>query len=296
MDDFQAAIFDERSSSYYALEYRLRPGQDDADWRRALAALRRELSPQVQALFAFGPQTWARLSPSMIPENFIPFYTIHGPEERSAPGTQVDLLLWLHASGPDLVFQAAMQAQQRLGQVAVLELEVPGFRYLDSRDLTGFIDGTENPHETEAREVALIPPGKGGAGGSFVLAQKWVHRLSSWHSISEAEQERVIGRTKADSVELDDAPADCHVRRTDVKLDGLALKIYRRSFAYGTLAEQGLYFLGFSAELIRFAIQLDRMFGCAADGLHDRLTDYSQAVSGSYCFAPPASMLDELFT
>ena len=54
---------------------------------------------------------------------------------------------------------------------------MPGFQYRDSRDLTGFIDGTENPEGEEARQTAIIPAGSPGEGGSFVLSQKWVHDL-----------------------------------------------------------------------------------------------------------------------
>ncbi len=44
-----------------------------------------------------------------------------------------------------------------------------------------------------------------------------------------------------------------------------------------------------------FAMQLDRMFGRAEDGLMDRLTEFSTPVSGSYWFAPPAESLAALF-
>ena len=105
----------------------------------------------------------------------------------------------------------------------------------------------------------------------------------------------MIGRTKADSIELEDAPPTSHVRRTDVKIDGKGLKIYRRSTPFGGVRSNGLYFLGFSCELMRFAIQLDRMFGRAEDGLMDRLTEFSTPVSGSYWYAPPEESLVEFF-
>ena len=36
------------------------------------------------------------------------------------------------------------------------------------------------------------------------------------------------------------------------------------------------------------------MFGLDADGLHDRLTDFSRPVTGAFYFAPPLSLLVEL--
>ena len=108
-----------------------------------------------------------------------------------------------------------------------LKLDLAGFQYLDSRDLIGFIDGTANPKEDKAREAALIPEGQTGAGGSFVLSQQWVHNLPAFNSLSQSEQERVVGRTKPDSVELegDAMPPTSHVSRTDYKENGKALKI-----------------------------------------------------------------------
>ncbi len=59
-----------------------------------------------------------------------------------------------------------------------------------------------------------------------------------------ADQERAIGRTKPDSIELegDAMPPDSHVSRTDLKRDGEAVKIYRRSCPVGTVRDAGLYF------------------------------------------------------
>ena len=41
---------------------------------------------------------------------------------------------------------------------------------------TGFIDGTENPTLVEATDVALLPPGAPGAGGSILLLQAGARR------------------------------------------------------------------------------------------------------------------------
>ncbi len=110
------------------------------------------------------------------------------------------------------------------------------------------------------------------------------------------EQERVIGRTKPDSIELegDAMPPDSHVARTDVAVDGEAVKIYRRSAPFGTVAEKGLYVLAFAAAPKRFDILLGRMFGTWEDGIRDRLTDYSRPISGAYWLAPSEAALAAL--
>ena len=128
-----------------------------------------------------------------------------------------------------------------------------------------------------------------------MLVQRWVHDLDKFAALDVAAQEAVIGRTKADSIELegDDMPPDSHVSRTDVKKDGVALKVYRRSAPYATLARHGLYFLAFACARERHQIQLERMYGVSGDGLHDRLIEFSRADTGSYLFAPGERALAE---
>ena len=49
----------------------------------------------------------------------------------------------LHGTGPDLALDAARAATSILGGVGSLAIDQPGFVHRDSRDLSGFIDGTE---------------------------------------------------------------------------------------------------------------------------------------------------------
>lgn len=291
----QPAIFCENTPHHYFLEFHLRARWEPAELQRLLGRAIAKRAPETHLVLAFGRDAWERLAPQDVPENFIAFHAVLGRQDRTAPGTQGDILVWLHGERHDLNLACAMEIGRALAGIATLELELHGFSWLDSRDMTGFIDGTENPHGDEARAVAVIPAGRPGAGGSFVLTQQWVHDLARFNELGQAEQESVIGRTKPDSIELDDAPPTAHVRRTDVHVDGQALKIYRRSAPYGALRQHGLYFLAFSREIMIFAMQLDRMFGRAEDGLMDRLTEFSTPVSGSYWFAPPAESLAALF-
>ena len=53
-------------------------------------------------------------------------------------------------NGPDLCFELATQIVARLGAAVYPADEVHGFRYLDDRDLIGFVDGTENPTDQAA--------------------------------------------------------------------------------------------------------------------------------------------------
>lgn len=290
----QPGIFQEGSTHHLFLEYNLRPQWQPPRLAAALRTVADSCPAGVSLVLAFGRDAWQRLAPDDVPENFFAFHPVLGRNERIAPGTQTDVLIWIHGDRHDLNYGCAMRIDGLLAGIAVLEMDVHGFSYLDSRDLTGFVDGTENPHEAEARAVALLPEGRPGAGGSFVLAQRWVHDLSRFGGLTRQEQEHVIGRTREDSVELDDAPPTAHVKRAEVTIDDVAYKIYRRSAPYGTLREKGLYFLAFSRDQLLFATQLDRMFGLAEDGLIDRLTEFSTPVSGSYFFAPSAPSLQRV--
>jgi putative iron-dependent peroxidase len=176
-------------------------------------------------------------------------------------------------------------AIRELGGIATVSEETSSWPYQHDRDLTGFIDGTENPPVDEAAGVAVVPDGP-GAGGSHVVAMRWVHDLAAFHRLAVAEQEATIGRTKPDSVELDAKPPTAHISRVVIEEDGEELEIYRRSAPYGRVQELGLYFVAFSADRTRFDKMLARMFGTAGDGVHDHLTDFTKPVSGSYYFAP----------
>jgi len=112
----------------------------------------------------------------------------------------------------------------------------------------------------------VIPEGETGAGGSYVLSQKWQHHLQAFNQLSVHEQEQVIGRTKQDNVELegDAMPPTSHVSRTDVKIDGVGQKIYRRSTPYGGAEEQACIFSPLPATCAVSACSLNVCWGTVA--------------------------------
>ena len=127
--------------------------------------------------------------------------------------------------------------------------EQPGFVYQDSRDLTGFIDGTENPPVEEAHEVAH----RGRRPGRRRLARdRRPHSCTtSPRSTSRTSrtQQDTIGRTKPDSVELD-TPARHVAHRAGAvsRRTATSSRSTAASVPYGRVGEMGLYFLAFSAD------------------------------------------------
>ena len=244
-----------------------------------------------------GPELWDVVCPRRRPRGLRPFRAI-AAEGRSAPSTGGDLLLHVLSKRPDLNFELAMRIMRALGEAVEVGEEVHGFRYLDSRDLTGFIDGTENPRGGKQRAtVALIgDEDPAFAGGSYVFTQRYVHDLKSWAGLPTGEQERVIGRTKKRSQELPGTakPPTAHISRVVIEEGGEELEIVRHSFPYGTMSEHGLFFIAYTRDLDIPDRMLRRMLGASGDGLHDHLMDYTRAVSGATFFAPSLTTLKSL--
>jgi porphyrinogen peroxidase len=242
---------------------------------------------------------WDRLFAGPRPAELHPFRELAGPRHR-APATPGDLLFHIKANRMDLCFEFATQVMARLtGTVTVLD-EVHGFRFFDERDLLGFVDGTENP-AGGAAEAAVITDEPGFAGGSYVIVQKYVHDLPSWNALPVEEQERAIGRTKLNDIELPDdvKPANSHVAlNTITGPDGTERQIVRQNMPFGEVGrgEYGTYFIGYAATPSVTEQMLQNMFlgNPPGSGSHDRILDFSTAVTGGLFFVPSADFLDDL--
>ena len=285
----QNAIFRQGLRAHEHLEFDLRPGATAAALRQAFAKLQ-DCGIAQASVAGFSGQLWRMLAPpDAVPPGLRPLAPIHG-SGGTLPVAPHDFWLWLQDRGPDLNIDAARQAVDALAPVLMLVEDTPAFVYRDCRDLTGFIDGTENPPPADAHEVAIVAEGP-GAGGSFALVQRWRHDLAHFHAMPVPQQEQVIGRTKPDSVELADLPDNSHVARMVVKTAEGELKIWRRSVPWGRAASNGLQFVGFSADPQRFVTMLERMYGATPDHVHDRLLDFSKPETGALYFVPSMDAL-----
>jgi putative iron-dependent peroxidase len=295
MPTAQSGIFALGTGSHAYLEFTLRTAVASIPLARAVADLRepRTTTGGVNLVVGFRPSLWAQIAPVSSPMGVTDFdHDLQGAAGYTMPATQRDLWLWVAGHAYDKVFDASREAIAALDPVAVLADETTGWTYKENRDLTGFIDGTENPSLAVAPEVAVIPHGLPGEGCSVVLVQKWVHDIVAWDGLSITEQERVMGRTKADSIELDEEVRgpQSHVSRNVIEEDGRELHIFRRNSPFGAATEHGTMFVGFSADQRRLARMLSRMVG-AEDGIRDALTNYATAVSGAYYLVPPVEAL-----
>ena len=233
------------------------------------------------------PSLWATIADAAhVPADVHDFdEPIRGRDGYRMPATQHDVWLWVASSSRSQAFDV-----EHLGEVRGLfdvADETVGWVYEMNRDLTGFEDGTENPGALEAPGVVAVAPGQPGAGASVLLYQLWRHRTEKWEGLSDADQEDVIGRTKVGSVELDDdvKPESSHVARSVVEVDGEELEVFRRNTAYGDMTDHGTVFVGFSHDQWRLEEMLRRMAG-ADGGPRDRLTDFTDALTGSWYVCP----------
>jgi putative iron-dependent peroxidase len=286
----QGGIFALGTASHAYLEFDLAHDRDGRDLVVAISSLRepRTTMGGVNLVAGFRPELWRRAAPDDAPEDVEGFNKdLVGVDDFSMPATQHDAVLWLSGSAYDVVFEVARNAIRELAPLASVAEETSSWPYLHDRDLTGFIDGTENPTLVDAPDLVLIPEGSPGAGGTVLLLQKWSHESAAWESLSVENQEQTIGRTKPDSVELEDKPADSHVASTDQDRFG---KIFRRNMPYGTVTDHGTMFVGFSSTQLPLSTMLESMAGLAG-GARDALTRFTKPLTGAYYFIPSTDSL-----
>jgi len=258
----------------------------------------RDLGGKLSCVMGFGSDVWDRLFALPRPAELHPFREIQaGP--RHAVATPGDLLFHIRAIRMDLCFELATHIMTRLGAAVSPVYEVQGFQYFDDRDLLGFVDGTENPTDQAAIEATVVgAEDPEFAGGSYVIAQKYLHDLAAWNALSTEAQERIIGRTKLADIELDDAvkPTSAHNALTVIEENGKEIKIVRANKPFGQvgMGEFGTYFIGYARSPRTIEQMLTNMFVGRPPGNYDRLLDFSRAVTGNLFFVPSATFLDDV--
>ncbi|GAA0681074.1 Dyp-type peroxidase [Marinobacterium maritimum] len=244
-----------------------------------------------------GSAYWDRLNPEERPALLRGFPALENGE-RVAPSTPVDLLFIVRADQHDAVFELGQEIVEALSDAAELVEEVHGFRYKDMRDLTGFVDGTENPEGDDRLDVALVgDEDPEFAGGSYLHLQRYEHDLTAWQRLSLKQQEDTYGRTKADNVEYpgDKKSLHAHTKRTSLKhADGSSMEILRHSMPYGDSQRKGLVFISTCRTPEHFELMLKSMVEGDEEGHADRLLEFTRAVTGASFFLPSNAWLAQL--
>jgi putative iron-dependent peroxidase len=261
----------------------------------------RDLSAQFACTVGIGAEAWSHITDLPKPSELHPFKELVG-EQHTAPSTEGDLLFHIRSERRDICFEFERQIMDLFGDsVRVLD-ETIGFRYFDLRDLLGFVDGTANPvgQAVPAATVIASEMDQNAVGGSYIVTQKYLHDLAGWRKLSTETQEKIIGRTKIDNIELSDPPQgeqQPHKSLANISDgDGREYEILRDNMPFGSpgSGEFGTYFIGYSNQLWVIERMLERMFIGEPKGMHDRILNYSRAVTGTVWFAPSASFLASL--
>ena len=257
----------------------------------------RDPAKRLSVVTSIGSDAWDRLFAGPRPAELHPFIELDGGR-HDAPSTPGDLLFHIRAESMDVCFELATKLVAAMDTITVVD-ETHGFKFFDNRDLLGFVDGTENPDGPLADSATQIgDEDPDFAGGCYVHVQKYVHDMGSWNSLSTEEQQRVIGRTKLDDIELDDEvkPANSHLALNVITDDdGTELKIVRHNMPFGEVGkgEFGTYFIGYSRVAAVTERMLRNMFIGDPPGNTDRILDFSTAVTGSMFFTPIVDFLND---
>lgn len=203
------------------------------------------------------------------------------------PSTPAALWCWLRGEDRGDLLHATRRLQALLAPAFQLDQAIDAFQYGESRDLTGYEDGTENPKDDDAVNVAMVDGmGVGLDGSSFVVVQQWVHDLDVFEQMNALAQDDVIGRRKIDNEEIQQAPPSAHVKRTAQESFTPEAFVLRRSMPWMDGDQAGLMFVAFGRSFSPFEAQLRRMAG-AEDGIVDALFTFTHPVSGGYFWCPP---------
>ena len=171
------------------------------------------------------------------------------------------------------------------------------------RNLFGFKDGTNNIKAEDTgtlNDQVWVAKGDGPdwmTGGTYLISRRIRMRIEAWDRTTLLEQERVIGRHKLSDIEIPDdkkAP-DSHVALNSITApDGTDRQIVRENMPFGSVGSGtfGTYFIGYAADVTTIEEMLRHMFLGDPPGNHDRILDFSTAVTGSLFFIPTIDFLD----
>ncbi|MGR0277461.1 Dyp-type peroxidase [Marinomonas dokdonensis] len=302
-DPFQTGIIAEASSD--ALFITLNADHERlSDIKSALAsypAIVKQLQeeyPEAELHAAFGIShlIWDKLDDQR-PLHLAPFPSYQGPDANIV-ATDVDLVWHIRSQRKDITYMLAQQLFDAFaGSLTVVE-EVSCFKYLDNRDLTGFVDGTENPTGDAKKDVALVDEEDiAFKHGSYFNLMRFVHDLGKWQQQDLQSQEDTYGRTKQDNIEYpgDKKSLHAHTKRTSLKdAEGRSIEILRHSMPFASLAEKGLMFASYSKTPHAFNLMLESMVVGDEDGHTDHLMKYTTATTGQAFFVPANTWFENL--
>jgi len=260
-----------------------------------------EPSFPIEAVIGFGPSLWRQWGPPPYPTSMLDPHNFQAaaPSTLYFQATYGDIFVHCKSDSMGLCFYFLTQFNIALGVNSYnspisMMTEDQGWFNTDAqgnaRDLIGFIDGTDNPATTpDIMKWTLISSDQYNLNCSYVLAQKWAHRLSAWNNVPVPIQEQIIGRTKPNSVRLPIPAPYSHICKVNQTTYGY---IYRQSRPYGIQSTPaGLLFVAYANDSFRFNDMLSSIVGVEGSSVISQLELYTTPLTSSWFFVPTLEKL-----
>lgn len=234
-------------------------------------------------VIGFGKNIINKLDLSIPGLRSMPTYAVG---ELEIPSTPDDLWIWLRGADRGKLFHQSRELEEMCLPAFEITSAIDSFQYDHNRDLSGYEDGTENPHGEGAIKAAIIQEdGDGFVGGSFVAVQQWVHDFEMLDEMSVGEKDDAIGRHISNNEEYD-APKSAHVKRSAQEDFEPEAFMIRRSMPWAMGMDGGLMFVAFGHSFDAFEAIMERMVG-EDDGIVDGLFKFTTPITGAYYWCPP---------
>ncbi|WJG09982.1 Dyp-type peroxidase [Aliiglaciecola sp. LCG003] len=248
----------------------------------------------VSGVIAIGSSYWSELYPGLLPLELAPFPDMQC-EDRNAPVTPCDIFIQIRADRADVCFAIGCEVCELLkGHVELFE-EIKGFRYLDGRDLMGFVHANGNPKGMRKFDVAIVgDEDPDFRGGSYVHVQRYRSNIGSWQRLPLKQQEDIMGRSKEDNEPLsaEDIAPYAHTKRSAAEdICGKPIELLEQSMPYGDMSTKGLLFVSLANSPKPFTSMLTSMIFGDQNGNYDKLLDYTFAETGAAFFAPSLTFI-----
>ena len=175
--------------------------------------------------------------------------------------------------------------------------EVRGFRYLDGRELTGFVESVSNPKGMQKFAIAVVDDNDPDfTGGSYVHVQRYQINMQTWQLLHESDQEDIMGCNKSNNLSFDlgELAEYSHAKRSQYSADNLEkIELLRHSMPFGDMSVQGSMFVSCANSPQPFKKMLRSMIFGTEQGMYDKLLDYMTAQTGGAFFAPSVNFIKQ---
>lgn len=243
---------------------------------------------------AVGSTFWDLLYPDARPAGLTAF-AHHSTDDIDLAPVPLDILIQIRSDRLDVNVIASLQVQQLLQGHVELQEHLQGFRYLDGRNLSGFIDAPYCPKGRAKRQAALVDAAQQPvfAAGSYVYLQRLAFDAVAWQQLSLSEQEEIMGYDKVSGKRLADGLLlpDSHLAVMQPDIES-PMTVVQQNMPFCLLPQQGLIELSYAANPAALALQLANRLGQAQSNGYDLLLNYCRIELSAAFFAPSISFLE----